>query len=483
MSRNMIVSLIGRPNVGKSSLFNVLMRGKDKVITHDMPGVTRDRYYGFAKLDELPNEKSVELVLVDTGGFYPESSKSQDGGLSKTMTEQAKIAILESDLILLLVDVREGLSPFDQSIVQYIRAKHKSLWLIVNKCDTPKQDASVGEFFTLGVDGEKIFALSCAHGRGVLDLRERLQRHACEFAGHSDDSEESLLQNGVGPAGQLVSRLAIVGAPNAGKSTLLNHLVGAERSLVSDVPGTTVDPVEGHFELYLGGDLQTVCVVDTAGIRRKSAVAGYVEAQSVYRSLRAITDSDTVVYLVDAEKGITHQDKRLIDIALEKGKAVIICVNKVDIIEFATEKDRQVWVADFKRKIPWLYFCDLVPISALQGRGIKRLKRTIAKTIQIRRNSLATSAVNRELMSLVERNPVIVKGSGGSHLKVKYSFQVKSEPPTFLIYSNKTRGIPDNYKRYLKNGLRSKFGLDNMPIHLIFRSGRSYELPSTESTG
>ncbi len=575
MKRNMVISFIGRPNVGKSSLFNRLMNRQHKALTYDRPGVTRDRHYGIATLNEKVDLDPCDVILVDTGGFYPQKVDEVFGDKEEQkankffniMTQHAYTAIEESDLVLFVVDAREGVLPFDRTIADFIRTQKRPFWLLVNKYDTDKQMGSEAEFHSLGVD--QLFVLSAAHGLGVGELKERLHQRVSDF--HHTHPVARFLQKGVTPRENVVGRLALIGAPNAGKSTLLNQLIGAERALVSDVPGTTVDPIEGFFDLYFGrlseeldkeqvfskddkaliqqyddfrknnphffnhfldsneqeddflGERRLVCgerseeealekktiqseeeikdclwkqafedsgeeasgderqrrsfwrslhLIDTAGIRKKSAVQDNVESQSVFRSLRCISESDIVLFLIDATQGIGHQDRRLLDIALEKGKSVIILLNKIDLLkdQLKTERERREWLEDLRYDVPWLNFCDLIPISAKHNKGLKKLRQAIIKTILVRRRSLSTGELNRVLYGLVERNPIVVQKSGGARFKVKYVSMVKSNPPTFLLFTNKSKGIPENYKRYLKNGLRQEFPLDNTPVHLIFKT-------------
>ncbi|WP_081653739.1 ribosome biogenesis GTPase Der [Bacteriovorax sp. BSW11_IV] len=595
MKRSMVISLIGRPNVGKSSLFNRLMKKQHKAITHDMPGVTRDRHYGIAEFDDLMNEQKMETILVDTGGFYPqkieEAHEKEDvenaNKFFNIMTKHAELAIEESDLVLFVVDVREGALPFDESIARYIRSQKKKFWLVMNKFDTEKQLGDEIDFYSLGV--ENMFSVSAAHGYGVEDLREAIQREAIDF-NNSGEATTADLQKGVTPREEVVARLAIIGAPNAGKSTLLNLLVGSERALVSDIAGTTVDPIEGYFDLYFGKDAKnlkedvnllkqdgllfkqyedfrknnsdfyqsmldsynleelhdkdhdyehlevdmeleeliegesledmqlvddedgeepvdnierlygqvfsedesggddsfedekteeegsywrSIHLIDTAGIRRQKSVKGFIESQSVYRSLRCITESDIVIYMIDASKGIGHQDRRLLDIALEKGKSVIVCLNKIDLLKetLTDEKAKRDWLQNLRDDVPWLYYCDLLPISAKYNRRIKQLRNAIKKTVLVRRSTIPTGILNRYIYDLVEKNPIVTKGAGGKRFKVKYASMVKTSPPTFLFFTNKSKGITDSYRRYLKNGLRREFDFDNTPIHLIFRTG------------
>ncbi len=599
-SRSMVVSLIGRPNVGKSTIFNRLMKKQYLAMTHDQPGVTRDRHYGIMELEEaVEGELSKEeLILVDTGGFYPEKididpkKKNNVDPFFNIMADHAKLAIDESDLVLFVVDVREGLLPFDKGICDYIRATKKPFWLLMNKFDTEKQEGDQYDFYNLGLGEEDMLRLSAEHNRGFADLRERLMLTAKKFQKDLDTSRESNLQKGVKPRNDVVSSVAIIGAPNAGKSTLLNCLVGAQRALVSEIAGTTVDPIEGYIDLYFGPDVdllssqdnafrkdnaelyeelknfqknidvnltvdedelteeekkiyvdfgetsgvsftddsdevkgpsdfsfdegiteedyfsereilgeieknwdesreevanieharevnrwRSIKIVDTAGIRKAKLVDGFIETQSVYRSLRSITESDIVLFMVDATLGITHQDRRLCDIALEKGKSIIICLNKIDLLRdiFADQKKKKEWLADLQDVIPWLGFCQLVTISAQKNRNINYLREAIKRTIVIRNRKIPTGSLNRCLITLTEQNPVIIKKTNGTRFKVKYASMLKSGPPTFLLFSNKSQGIPENYRRYLINGLRREFNLINTPVHLIFRTSTDIE--------
>ncbi|MBG09018.1 MAG: hypothetical protein CME68_09690 [Halobacteriovoraceae bacterium] len=573
MARSMVISLIGRPNVGKSTLFNRLMKKAHKAITFDQAGVTRDRHYGIATFNEGEQDQERQAVLVDTGGFYPQQVHDiekfdEHRGQNDTcdhffniMKEHAEMAIEESDLVLFMTDVREGVLPFDHDIAKFIRSKKKEVWLIVNKYDSDAQAGAEAEFYSLGFDDKSLYLLSSSHGRGVDDLIDSLGKKIIEIEG-SHSSEDLSLQSGLVPKQNVVSRLAIIGAPNAGKSTLLNRILGTNRALVSDVPGTTVDPIGGYFDLDFGknaylldkkqveaawdkkkiftsdfelkqskvfeefGDsdspleleksleemyktvfteeenldleeeepllqeeigeeasletsnnIRSIHIVDTAGIRQKKKIKSFIESQSVFRSLRCITEADVVIYLMDATKGIGHQDRRLLGIALEKGKSIIMALNKVDLLKekLKSQKDREEWLRNLRDEIPWLDFCDLVTLSAKEGKGVNRLKRTIQKTIFVRKKTVSTGHLNRFVQFLVDKNPIVVKKARGARFKVKYALMVKNGPPTFLLYSNKSMGIPENYKRYIKNNLRREFDLYNTPVHVIFRSSSDQE--------
>lgn len=624
----MVISLIGRPNVGKSSLFNRLMKNQSKALTYDRPGVTRDRHYGIARLEERADIDSKDIILVDTGGFYPKGIDENDPSQKKReanrffniMGKHAELAIEESDLVLFVVDVREGALPFDQTIAEFIRAKRKPFWLLVNKYDSDKQAGEEAEFYSLGINPDQLFTVSAAHGLGFSTFAGALQQEVIDFENSLREVDDKLaqiqLQRGVTPREQVVAKVALIGAPNAGKSTLLNKLVGSERALVSEIAGTTIDPIEGFFDLFFGPEVEllnqrdnfkldrlveqyaafrknnekmfqrmvesyvfeegsmilndtdelsesdfemfegeeseeesfedgsdedeveivemkeqsfdeqyqslfgdensdeyeeehedelevesdevevmelesedgaeveekgsywrSLLLVDTAGIRKQKSIKDVIEEQSVYRSLRSISEADIVIYMVDATKGIGHQDRRLLDIALEKGKSVIVTLNKFDLLssKLKDEKDKREWLLDIRDSVPWLGFCDLVPISAKYGKYLTQLKKALKKTVLVRHCALPTGELNRVLFTLVERNPVVVKRSGGRRFRLKYSSMIKSDPPTVLLFSNRSKGIPENYKRYLKNGLRQNFCLDNTPIHLIFRTGTDLE--------
>lgn len=592
MKRSAVVSIIGRPNVGKSTIFNRLMRQARLAMTHDQPGVTRDRHYGILEIES--GERHQELILVDTGGFYPEKveidekKKNNVDSFFNIMADHAKLAIRESDLVLFVVDTREGLNPFDQGIREFIRTEQKPLWVLVNKFDTDKQEGDEIDFYRLDIEADDLIKVSAEHNRGIGEIRDRLLKFSEEFK-TTEEKDESI-QKGVKPHHDVVASVAIVGAPNAGKSTLLNALVGAQRALVSEIAGTTVDPIEGYIDLFFGEEsellksqknqfrmtaetlfeemkeygqrttadldsddeidekilleygqmapelgllpdvedeksvdfepssesiadfdlseyfsdaaiedslelketddvelevaksgetdgFRSIKLVDTAGIRRSKKVEGFIEEQSVYRSLRAITASDVVIFMIDATLGITHQDRRLLDIALEKGKSLVICLNKIDLLReiFADQKKKNEWFEDLKYKIPWLGFCQLVTISARNNRNIGFLKNAIRETIMVRNRRVSTGQLNKAITALVDRHPIVVNRTGGTRFKVKYASMIKSSPPTFLLFTNKSQGIPEHYRRFLVNGLRRDFKLVNTPVHLIFRTSSDLE--------
>lgn len=587
--RSCVVSLIGRPNTGKSTIFNRLMRKSFKAMTYDQPGVTRDRHYGIANVEDIRGEDEKDLILVDTGGFYPEKV-AQEKKLGKKQTaepffnimaDHAKLAIAESDLVLMVVDVREGLLPFDKTICDYIRASKTPMMLLVNKFDSDKQWGDEADFYELGLKEHEFLIVSAEHGRGLATLRENIHEFIGEF--EQKEFDTNVVQRGVKPNHDVVSNVAIIGAPNAGKSTLLNQFLGAQRALVSDIAGTTVDPIEGYCDLFFGKDVsiletrdnqfrktnnelmgeldsleedydedellaynelpedfkfglgdveddsdelikfdevqedhfpieeiearvsldqeegeealeadnelestqvtegfnpfRSIKLVDTAGIRRQKSVKGFIEEQSVYRSLKSISEADVIIYMVDATKGISHQDRRLCDIALDKGKSIIICLNKVDLIKSTIEdkKKKREWILDLRASIPWLEYCEIITISAKSGAYLGNLKQSLKQTITTRSRKITTGRLNKVVTALIDKHPVIIARSGGSRFKVKYTSMVKAAPPTFLLFSNKSQGIPTNYRKYISNGLRREFNMVNTPVHLIFRTAADME--------
>ena len=461
----LIVSIIGRPNVGKSSLFNRLTGGRNKSLTYDYPGVTRDRHYGTVDLESDGLDR--EIVLVDTGGFYPNPSEGE-GHFFDEMKLHAEAAVEESDLVLLVVDCRDGLLPLDDRIAGVIRKFGKPFWVVVNKFDSyATQEGDEVQFYRLGIDEADMFVVSAAHGLGVGNLKEAMIQKVFDVV------SSARLQQGILPKGEIGWTVAVVGMPNSGKSTLFNRMVGAERALVSPVSGTTVDPVDGYFDMdFAGESVVFVRLTDTAGIAKKNIVGTYLEEQSIYRSLSCIARSNAVVYLVDATKGIGHQDKRLLGLSLERGKSLIICLNKMDLVEkgFTSPQQKEEWLHRLEDSIAWANFCRLIPICAQSGRGFRKLKEELKKTFLSRSRTVPTGQLNKFIAGQVERNPVVLKGSGGGKLKIKYASMVKSDPPTILLFSNRSKGIPKHYKKYLVKGLRQKFDFENTPIHLVFRS-------------
>ncbi len=473
-----IVSLIGRPNTGKSSLYNALVGGSRSRITFDMPGVTRDRHYG--DLIEEDDLKKKEISLVDTGGFFPQFGKDWDLMEQKrtskksadpfyvVMAEQARFAIAESDHVLLVVDGREGPQNFDLMIAEELRKSERPFWVVVNKIDSVKQEGLEFDFFQIGVTEDQLFSVSAAHKRGTETLRSALF-NLVSWENRFDDDEDEF-------SAKTLGAVALVGTPNSGKSTLLNCLIQRERAIISPIAGTTVDPIEDVWNLNLEGHELAeeygpkgkLKIVDTAGIRRKARIEHHVEQISVYRALRCLSECDIALLVVDAELSLKTQDLKIASLALEKGKSLILVINKVDLKDW-DDKNRRDWIADLKAYHPWLNFSQMVLISALKKKGLGALKAAVLNTLQVRNKKLPTSKVNKALMSLCERHTLMLDKNRGKSLKIKYATMVKSDPPTFLVNVNKEKGIPDSYRRYLANGMRKVFDMRNTPVHFIFR--------------
>ncbi|MBP9673486.1 MAG: ribosome biogenesis GTPase Der, partial [Bacteriovoracaceae bacterium] len=427
----------------------------------------------------------------DTGGFYPEKlietkSKNKKENLDNdapplnmtdlfnVMTTQGKLAVQESDLVLLVMDIREGLSPFDEQIVKFLRQEKKDFRILLNKSDTESQESLDSDFFKLGFSEDLFFKISAAHGRGVGELRRELQRFILDFQQKNKESQESKVQHiPVLPQHEVLGTFAILGAPNVGKSTFLNWLLGSERSLVSPMAGTTVDPVTGYVTFEIGDPklkgTYSLRLIDTAGIRKKSVVTDELELQSVYRALKTMEEADIILYLADATKGMTHQDRRLCEMILEKGRSVIIIFNKTDLMSetLRDSKKKKEWLLDLKEQIPW-DFCKPILLSAKHKQGLKELQNSIVKTLLSRKVNIGTSQMNMALTEIVEKHPLTFKGQ--TQFKVKYASMIRSAPPTILLFTNRSKDIPEHYRRYLLNGLRSFFDLENTPIHLIFRT-------------
>jgi GTP-binding protein len=504
-----IISLIGRPNVGKSTLFNKLVGGVRKSLTYDRPGVTRDRQYRLMKLDAMRAGEGFEeanMVMVDTGGFLPDLPKQKEGrgNLSqdewqsrhhqldqnsdqffRLMQNQSLLAIDESDLVLMVVDGREGLNPYEESIVKILRQKKKDFWLIINKCDNESPFQSM-EFYSLPISDENILNVSAEHAHGLLQLREKLYDWWCEWQNKIDDeaslaSENGAIETYTSPY-PVLSQVAIIGNPNVGKSTLMNQLLETNRSLVSHVAGTTTDPVETFWHLDFSAEFPkdksslpecmsqgpiSLKLIDTAGIRRAAAKKDIIEEQSIYRSLRCISEANIVLLMTDVDRGISQQDKRLVALALDQGKSVIVVVNKIDLLPKEKRDQLPEWIELVKKQNPWMSYCAVVCISAKSRFGIDTLKYILKNTLVVLNSKLSTGELNRVITALIEKNPTRVDHT--NYLKVKYAAVVKSNPPTILLFSNRALEVPLPYRRYLAKGIRNHFSLFNTPVHLIFR--------------
>jgi GTP-binding protein len=453
------VALVGRPNVGKSTLFNRLVRRRVAIV-QDVPGVTRDRNYADVEWEGR------ELSLVDTGGFEPESRDA----LMSQVRQQAQLAVEEAAAIVLVVDGREGLTSVDRALAELLRRAGKPLFVAVNKVDSARteEDVPLAEFWGLGF-GE-VHAVSAEHGRGVPELAEavitKLALPVAPAPAEEAEEPEEVTED-ARPTGDI--RLAVVGRPNVGKSTFVNALLGEERFVVSDVPGTTRDAIDSLVR-HRG---QGFVVTDTAGIRRKSGIAQRLEAYSVVRAMKAIDDAEVVACLLDATEAGVEQDARLLGLVSEKGKALVIVVNKWDIAE--REGATQDWYRkELTKRLPFVDFAPMVFVSAKERRGVTKVLDRAARLIEQYRARFPTPQLNELLEALQDEHPApLVRGL---RVKLYYVAQVGYAPPTFIIQCNRPEGIGDSYKRYVENRFREAFGLE-VPMRLVFRERRRRKRP------
>ncbi len=432
-----IIAIVGRPNVGKSTLFNCLTRTRDAIVS-DQPGLTRDRHYATTVLEERP------IILVDTGGIgEPET------GIDATMTAQTRIAFEEAQLILFVVDARTGLCVADEQIAAELRRVGAPVLLVLNKTDGLDPEVSALEFYDLGM-GEPV-AISSAHGRGIRQLAAH-----CVTLLPEPEVVEPVEDN---PA---AIRVAIVGRPNVGKSTLVNHLLGEDRVVVFDQPGTTRDSISVPFRR---GD-QDYMLIDTAGVRRRGKVQEFVEKISVVKTLQAIQEAHVVVLMTDASQGIADQDMHLLGAVLDAGRGLVIATNKWDAVD-RDERDRVLYELD--RRLHFISWARMHRISARQGTGVVGLFRSVEEAWRNAGQTWETNRLTRLLEDMVESHPP--PAVRGRRIKLRYAHQGGTHPPKIIIHGNQTSEVPDNYRRYLENSFRKVFGLEGTALRIEFRSG------------
>lgn len=446
-----VVALVGRPNVGKSTLFNRLA-GRRVAIVEDVPGVTRDRNYA----DVIWEGRAVSVV--DTGGFEPESRDR----LMSQVREQAQLAVDEASVVVLVVDGRDGLTALDRAVADLLRRAGKPLFVAVNKVDSARteEDVPLAEFYGLGF-GE-VHAVSAEHGRGVADLVdaivEKLALPPLPPPPEEADEPEEVSEE-ARPVGDI--RLAIVGRPNVGKSTFVNALLGEERFVVSDVPGTTRDAIDS-LVAHKG---RRFVVTDTAGIRRKRSIAQKVESFSVVRAMKAMDQAEVVACILDATEAGVEQDARLLGLVAEKGKALVVVVNKWDLAE--REGATQDWYRkELTKRLPFVGFAPMLFVSAKERRGVHRVLEKAARLVEQYRARFPTPQLNELLEALQDEHPAPV--SRGRRVKLFYVAQVAYAPPTFVIQANHPDGLTDHYRRYIENRFRDAFGLE-VPMRLVFK--------------
>jgi len=432
-----VLALVGRPNVGKSTLFNRLTRSRDAIV-HDLPGVTRDRHYGEGRAGDR------RFIAIDTGGFEPRAHE----GLTVQMARQAEQAIAEADAVIFVVDGRAGLVSGDRDIAEKLR-RHPRVWLAVNKTEGMQPDTAAAEFHELGIGSPA--AISAAHAEGVSELLEAV---LAPFPADAEPDEEA----------QKHARVAIVGRPNVGKSTLINALVGEERVIAFDKPGTTRDPIEVPFER--GGRRYTL--IDTAGVRRRGKTGTPPEYFSIVKALQAIEAANVAILLLDAADGVTEQDAHVAGYILERGRAVVLAVNKWD----AADKELRARVKnELGWKLPFLGFAEQHFISAKEGKGLGPLMRSVDAAHAAAMARLSTPKLTRAMIAAVERQAP--PKTGLIRPKLRYAHQGGVNPPRIIIHGNALDRVPASYKRYLEGYFRNAFELIGTPLAVEFRTGRN----------
>ncbi|MDE2600609.1 MAG: ribosome biogenesis GTPase Der [Rhodocyclaceae bacterium] len=431
------LALVGRPNVGKSTLFNRLTRTRDALVA-DMPGLTRDRHYGHGRVGDRP------YLVVDTGGFEPRAKE----GILKEMAQQAEAAIAESDMLLFIVDGRAGLTPQDEAIGERLRKSGRPLLLVVNKAEGMNQAMVSAEFHQLGL-GEPL-VISAAHGDGVRDL---IEQALAPFPEDDEDADETR-----GP------KVAIVGRPNVGKSTFINAMLGEERVIAFDMPGTTRDAIEVPFER--NGRAYTL--IDTAGLRRKGKVFEAVEKFSVIKTLQAIEACNVVVLMLDASQDISDQDAHIAGFVVESGRALVIAVNKWDTVDGYRREQIKL---DINRKLNFLGFARLHFISALNGDGIGGVLTSVDKAYAAAMIKLTTPKLTRALQNALEKQAP--PRHGLFRPKMRYAHQGGSNPPIIVIHGNALDHIPESYTRFLERSFMDAFKLKGTPLRILYKTSKN----------
>ena len=430
------VVLVGRPNVGKSTLFNRLTKTRDAIV-HDLPGLTRDRHYGQGRVGGKP------YIVVDTGGLEPVAKS----GIMHEMARQTLQAVDEADAVIMMVDARAGLASQDRVVAERLRRTGRRLWLVVNKTEGLPREGAVAEFHELGL-GEPL-AISAAHGEGVRDLMELV---LAEF----------LVEDEPEPAPH--PKIAVVGRPNVGKSTLVNALLGEERVIAFDEPGTTRDSI--YIEFERSGRPYTV--IDTAGVRRRGKVEAAVEKFSVLKTLQSVEDANVVVLVLDARDEVTDQDAHLAGFIVDAGRALVVAINKW---EGLSEEARERIKRDYSRKLNFLGFAKVHFISALRGTGVGALFKSVDAAYAAAMAKLSTPRLTRVLLDAVNRQPP--PRSGFSRPKLRYAHQGGSNPPKIIIHGNALSHVPDSYRRYLERSFVEFFELQGTPLRVEFKTGRN----------
>ncbi|HFI2832747.1 TPA: ribosome biogenesis GTPase Der [Escherichia coli] len=459
-----VVALVGRPNVGKSTLFNRLTRTRDALVA-DFPGLTRDRKYGRAEIEGR------EFICIDTGGI-----DGTEDGVETRMAEQSLLAIEEADVVLFMVDARAGLMPADEAIAKHLRSREKPIFLVANKTDGLDPDQAVVDFYALGL-GE-IYPIAASHGRGVLSLLEHVLLPWMEDLAPQEEVDEDAEywaqfeaeENGEEEEADdfdpqsLPIKLAIVGRPNVGKSTLTNRILGEERVVVYDMPGTTRDSIYIPMER----DGREYVLIDTAGVRKRGKITDAVEKFSVIKTLQAIEDANVVMLVIDAREGISDQDLSLLGFILNSGRSLVIVVNKWDGLSQEV-KEQVKETLDFR--LGFIDFARVHFISALHGSGVGNLFESVREAYDSSTRRVGTSMLTRIMtMAVEDHQPPLVRGR---RVKLKYAHAGGYNPPIVVIHGNQVKDLPDSYKRYLMNYFRKSLDVMGSPIRIQFKEGEN----------
>ncbi len=432
-----VIALVGRPNVGKSTLFNNLTRSRDALVA-DYAGLTRDRKYGTGRVGDIP------YLVVDTGGL-----SGLEQGIDVEMAQQAQEAIGEADAVLFLVDAREGMNAADENIATYLRQCGKSVTLVLNKTDGLDPEIASLDFHAMGL-GEPV-AIAASHGRGVRALIDEV---LLQFPPPEEGEAEA--EQGI--------RVAVVGRPNVGKSTLVNRILGEERVVVFDMPGTTRDSIYIPFER----DEQQYTLIDTAGVRRRARIKETIEKFSIIKTLQAISDAHVVVMVIDAREGISDQDAHLLGMTMEAGRALVIAINKWDNLP---QEQKESIKDELKLKLPVIDFARIHYISALHGTGVGELFGSLNRAYASAMRKLSTPELTKLLESLLmAHQPPMVNGR---RIKLRYAHQGGKNPPVIVIHGNQVDDIPKSYKRYLEKGFRKYLKLEGTPIRIEFKGSKN----------
>jgi GTP-binding protein len=435
-----VIAIVGRPNVGKSTLFNRLTRSRDALVA-DFSGLTRDRHYGNGRVGDR------EFICIDTGGFEPVAKT----GILAEMAKQTKQAVVEADVVIFLVDARLGMAPQDRVIADFLRKTGRPVILAVNKAEGMSHSTVTADFYELGLG--KPVAISSAHGDGVRAMIDE----ALDGLGIPDEPEEEDQTN-------KPVRIAVVGRPNVGKSTFINTLIGEERVIAFDMPGTTRDAIDVPFTR----NGKPYVMIDTAGLRKRGKVFEAIEKFSVVKTLQAIADANVVILMLDAQQDISEQDAHIAGFIVDAGRALVLAVNKWDgMDDYQKERAR----TDIARKLRFLDFANVHPISAIKGFGIKELFKDVDAAYAAAMSKLPTPKLTRVLEEAVEfQQP---KRVGMSRPKMRYAHQGGSNPPIVVIHGNALSGVTDSYRRYLEGRFREAFKLRGTPLRLEFRTGQN----------